>query len=1288
MKTTRLAFGLAMALPWLATTNGAQAQDIELYTYIPSGNEVRQQVMIVFDNSSSMLATTVNEDGSTVRTLGAFSPNIDYNEDLGKYMLGGSNRYKDDNAKPSLYYALADDIQYNSELPDLFDLDNISGLKNQRFEDYFNACESSYGALAQFGYYTGKVLMAYASGKGKNRINTWVQLDRRASGAGRGQDDVIDCLDDFDYRRSGNSGTHYATGLGDGYPLVDAVAVHKNGDKSSYFGAYTEEARALFDKQDAVVTLFTPNYLHYMAARAYIDEQIAQGRDPISELDPSVIEKLEQNNAISGGTLMESAKMVIKELVATNPGLDFGLAVFNDNGKKDNLLTDSGGRIVAEIQSLTDIENLSNNKVISIVDDLRAETYTPICETTYEVLRYLKGETPMFKDQNVKGLTPDADANALDGSNYDSPYVACQGMVNIIIITDGEPTIDTAANDEIAALTGGEPFSFAGYDFDFGSDGEKVRKKGDKTSYLPTLTKWMFDEETDLRPDLPGNQRARTFTIGFGLQQDEQSAADAVLTAAAENGGGKYKTANDATSLLNQLQDIFEDIYDDSSSFTSPSIAANNFDRTRSLDSVYYAMFHPLMAPRWRGNIKKLIIDDKGILRDASGKGAIDENGNIKGTARTYWSSAVDGDDSRAGGINEMLISKVGSRTVVTNKAPGLSAQPLTRDLLVEKAGSMDDLLLHLGLAVTETDPTLAAAQAETLVAETIAWAIGKDPDDDDEDLVTDDAREDVMGDPLHSKPLAISYGGSADNQDVRLVVGTNHGAVHMFDDNGSSVDENWVFYPYEELDTITKSRLNNGSVKSNKIYSMDGSPVAYIYDHNDDGNIDTQTDKVWLFMGQRRGGNAYYALDITDKASNPKFMWRIDDSSTGMTELAQSWSQPVITKVPGHDGPVLIFGGGYDDTFYDYTHTSKSDSGGVPSGKAIYIVDAATGALVWSATNAETTATNTYAPLTDSIPGKIATLDSDQDGITDRLYATDLGGNVWRVDMPSATPNDGTKPWTVHKFADLGVVSDADGNDVRIDRRLFTAPSVVQTIFNRTATITQRDESGNIVSQYTVQDRQPFDAIVVGSGNRAKPLTKGTLDMMFMLRDTNIVTQSWQGDAVPDAIRLNNLFDMTGRPFDDSSLSESQQAAIEVQLGDARGWYMDFSNDGEKSLSTPLVLNGTIYFTTFTPPVDSVLDDSDNVQSCVVPGMGRLYAVDMHRGKQVYDWWVSEIPERVPDTPVIHAGVDENGNSVIRIIAGDSGDTIVVDGEAVNKGSHEVGIGMNASRVYYFVGR
>ncbi len=64
------------------------------------------------------------------------------------------------------------------------------------------------------------------------------------------------------------------------------------------------------------------------------------------------------------------------------------------------------------------------------------------------------------------------------------------------------------------------------------------------------------------------------------------------------------------------------------------------------------------------------------------------------------------------------------------------------------------------------------------------------------------------------------------------------------------------------------------------------------------------------------RGGNGYYALDVTDKAA-PAFMWRI--GAAELSGVGQTWSTPTIGRVnvsgatQNSQKLVLIIGGGYD---------------------------------------------------------------------------------------------------------------------------------------------------------------------------------------------------------------------------------------------------------------------------------------------------------------------------------------------------------------------------------------
>ncbi len=306
---------------------------------------------------------------------------------------------------------------------------------------------------------------------------------------------------------------------------------------------------------------------------------------------------------------------------------------------------------------------------------------------------------------------------------------------------------------------------------------------------------------------------------------------------------------------------------------------------------------------------------------------------------------------------------------------------------------------------VSESILATSMGVVEADVSDTVKWLYGYDVDGDNPGGSVTDYRSDIMGDPLHSKPLALNFGTKA-SPDIRIVLGTNQGLVHMFKDTGDEVEESWAFIPTELLSNVPvlKQNVANGG---HYIYGMDGSPVSYT-ETDSSGRV----NKAWVFMGMRRGGSSYYALDVTSPDS-PSVKWIITPDSSGFEELGQSWSEPIVTTIPGHTGPVLIFGGGYDASLYD---ADTVPSTAATSGKALYIVDADSGALVHAFTDTGVSGTKMDG-LIDSIPNSVAILDSNNDGDTDRIYATDVGGHVWRIDLADSIRST----WSAYKFADLG---------------------------------------------------------------------------------------------------------------------------------------------------------------------------------------------------------------------------------------------------------------------------
>lgn len=1192
------------------TATAVQSEDIELYiSETVKQAQTRPQVLIIFDNSGSM---------STVETVKAsYDPDTDYPA------VGGLNSLSD----KFIYFTKGGIDATSLPVPD-------SPSESRRFLDDINSCQTARDILDTYGFYTGHIREYDFQGNS----GSWQEIPDN-NGANI---EVIDCEDDVLAADNGNAGVYSNQGtlsaLPDGFP-IDGEGTKNN---PVYHTSSADDSNV--EWSGPLVTLYTDNYLRW-----YQNSEIANETK----------------------TRLDIAQESVTNLVNASPYVDFGLQVFNFNDGDDSG-DPNGGRIVYGIQESTVASRADFLEIIR--DELDAETWTPLCESLYEASRYFAGAGVQFgnDDANQGGRrgdynknTPPRDTSIENNLVYTSPFSSCSDKAYVILITDGAPTYDNGADEFIKALSvveDGTTINFSGTPFPINTSNNTQNY-----NYLALLAGWMNDH--DINPNLEGKQTATTYTIGFG--QDAQDDAEPLLKEAAKLGGGKYFPAQDSASLTAALTNVLQSLEPSNDSLTSASVAANNFDRTETLNSVYYAMFQPSRGPRWQGNLKKYKVIN-GVQVGKNGKNAINEaNGHFSENVTSYWSSAVDGDQVGEGGVADMLRNKT-SRTIYSDLGTHDALELLTLSNATSAFG--DATTLATEMDVPEAD-----------LEEYLNWAKGVDVDDEDDDNSTTDMRYDVFGDPLHSKPLVINYGDS-----IRIVIGTNAGALHMFEDSGAAVDENWAFMPKEFFSNIKGLRDNYST--ADKIYGVDGRITSYIKDINGDGIVNG-SDKVWIFFGLRRGGTSYYGVDISDPSS-PKFMWHIDHTTTGFGELGQSWSQPKLgyskLNISGSGesasaSPVLFFGGGYD---------ISKDNEGVGTadtvGRAIYMVDAASGTLKWSmAPSSATTAFNG----TDSIAASIGTLDSDADGLIDRLYAGDTGGNIWRVDMPDATPG-GDVPWTVFKLASLGSdVADDNAND----RRFFNEPAIVRTFISETVKTTTTDEEGETTS-ITVRQEKPYDAILLGSGDRSNPIGTDTTDMFFMIKDEHIKTTSFTSGgsvAIPQPISVStapeesDLYDYTDNPVGDyvAPLSPTEQFALEnlktdISLKD--GWFIELTQGGEKSSASAIVINGVVYFTTFTPP--SLNDDS---ATCDLPnGQGWLYAVDLALGTSIYDWQ-SENPLNRSDS-IAFISEQFLGAPTLIVIPKDDGDPDTVDESEgniiVGRKIISVGFTLQTLRTYLYV--
>jgi len=370
---------------------------------------------------------------------------------------------------------------------------------------------------------------------------------------------------------------------------------------------------------------------------------------------------------------------------------------------------------------------------------------------------------------------------------------------------------------------------------------------------------------------------------------------------------------------------------------------------------------------------------------------------------------------------------------------------------------------------------------------------------------------------------------------------------LHAFDD--ATGEELWAFIP---PNLLNKLQALHGDVIASMV---DGSPKVYL-----------GTDKKVLIFGERRGGDHYLALDITDRLS-PKLLWQISPSTPGFEELGHSWSTPQIGKILQGLGErwVAFIGGGYDDN-QDNIPVTLPDS----KGRAVYAVDVLTGALVWSYSRAQD------ASMAYSIPSDISKVDITGDGRIDRLYVGDMGGQMWRFDVGDSDPAN----WTGKVvFKANGATGD--------QRKIFYPPDVVLE-----------------------RDSVDYEMIFFGTGDREHPKDPTTVNRIYAVKDKYPSTPLTETDLV----------DVTLDLLQDPNTSGADKDQIRALLRQKSGWYIKLDvNAGEKVLAPPVVFYKTAYFTTFAPTFGTTGDP------CYVgEGMARVYILRYDTGNAAFNLDVS----------------------------------------------------------------
>lgn len=866
----------------------------------------------------------------------------------------------------------------------------------------------------------------------------------------------------------------------------------------------------------------------------------------------------------------------------SNPGKSGKLVIEYEGTDSDNISSLSSKTI--NVYSDTSSNITVRQYLMDLIDDQPSNGWTPMEGALYEAGKYFEGgavnygrsrnvsQTPtsVIKTDRISqpetytggthyypnGCSQDylSDTDCIDEYIQGSPtYISpmtdnvCESN-NIIMITDGYPnsqinyrsTYKDYNNIPLAVLIQDETGVYC----------------DDNWSCAFAWVQHMFDN--DYQEDKVGKNNVFTHVIGFDKLDSEGK-----LRELANKGGGIFVPANNTNELVKALNLIIASIMEVESTLATPGVAVNQNNRTQHLSDVYYSVFQPSVAKSWFGNLKKYNIDEIGeTITDKFSNDAVDPSTGFFAEGTTsFWSNEEDGGVVERGGASSHFDYPQNTFTYTGSDSPKNVKLNQNKHKLDD---NNDDLTMDLfGLSNSDISNGDFDKFRE--------WLGGKDILDEDLDGQYDDARK-LMGDPLHSRPVLVNYN---ENKDV-VFVSTNEGFLHATD---AETGENYFSFMPQELLPNAYEIFIGGS--GNHVYGLDSSWIAWRHDSNKDGEIvKSDGDKIIIYSGMRRGGDNFYALDVTD-TSDPRLLFVKKPDDGGMFEdMGQTWSEPVLGRfrINGTDRVGLLFGGGYDLAYDNVNYNGLYDS----LGNQLFMLDADTGEIIWTASGTLSQANLKISGMEYSITSRPTLVDLTGDGYVDILYLTDLSGQILKIKFDK--DNTGVSNLASGKV--IAKFGKSTGNLDKSDTRLMYDSIVVAPI-----------KDGN----------EKYMAIVGGTGYRAYPLNKDKQDIIFMFKDKEDLYDTQE--IISSPIDLGDLADLT---------NELNEDDINEALDGKKGYYItlvESSGDfiGEKVTGEPLIYDNQIIINTYIP-------DEERTECMPVIGYSRGYRMNIFDGTPTKD--------------------------------------------------------------------
>jgi type IV pilus assembly protein PilY1 len=919
----------------------------------------------------------------------------------------------------------------------------------------------------------------------------------------------------------------------------------------------------------------------------------------------------------------------------------------SDIANYDGSLTDpSSPRPMWDGSTSSTVTDTTTNKEYSTASCTYSETYScptksnpkRTCTRSVTGSRIVETKTTTVRTRQFSDTIVVSDSTG-NPTSTSSNYTSCSGSPG----APPAPTSTTATNSSTGTIASSNSLSDVAqyyYTTDLRTSATKATGalgKDVTTNNVPAGGSGAEDDKVDW-------QHMTTFTMGLGLtgqlvyDKEYQSAttgdfadiragkknwpkpvADSPtalddLWHAAVDGRGKFFSAREPDSVVAGLAEALAGI---NARIASASAAAtSNLEPVAGDNFAYTASYTTV---QWTGELSARSIDlGSGVVSPTpiwSAQEKLDKKAAKACDNRSIYLF-------RDTASNKLVDFKWNTQTCDTMGAPTGSAVTTLDSTEQGYFGSTKIQLLSQYSAMTDGSSGTVNQRTAAAGANLVNYLRGQSGR---ESFITNDidrlyrSREHILGDIVNAQPVFVKkpfanyadtgYAAFKTAQATRtpmVYVAANDGMLHAFYAGTSESDplggnEAWAFTPTMVLDKLWKLADNNYANLHD--FNVDGTPsVSDVADASSNW-------KTILVGGLSGGGRGYYALDVTNPES-PKGLWEFKqgacfNAGSGAAQytdcnLGLSFGNPIISKVAwsGYtEGRWVVF----------VTSGYNNVNGNADDGKGfLYALDALTGQILFKIGTGQGSAAQ------PSGLGKISNWVNDTlaNNYTDRVYAVDLRGNVWRFDV------NGTYGAAGREAQLLATVKDASSGTPQ--------------------PITTKPELAELGSPPA-----PFIYVATGRYLGGTDIGSTQKQTIYAIKDTLTST------TLPDLRdTLVGRTISTTTPTGGSSY-RTLQCASNCSNNTDNGWYVDLPDSGERVNIDPKLQLGTLVVASNVP----------QNSECTIGGYSYINFLDFRTGLAVSTAANSSIGYKIADALAVGFNIVRlpDGKSVVITQTGDA---------------------------------